>query len=139
MLVEFFENNNLKNVARPLTTKLFEKDIIMKQDADVSRPSFIMDYTTDFNYCYIDKYKRFYFCKITHINNKQIFVECEVNPLHSWINDVLENECNILRNEFIKSTYLIDDEYKAQAYEQIVTKTFPNGLNDNSLVLMVVA
>lgn len=108
---------------------LLKAKIILKRD--------IVDNVNDINYVYIDSFKRFYFCEIS-IDNGFIILSCDVDALMSYKNEILKIEATIDRNEFLKNGYLQDNNYKVLSYEQVVCKSFPRGLTNDSIILMTV-
>jgi len=55
----------------------------------------------DFNYLYIAEFRRFYFVtSIVVSSNRLLIVSCEVDPLYSFMNEILLNNAMIERNEF---------------------------------------
>ena len=97
----------------------------------------IIDDFTKINYLYIDSFKRFYFCEVK-IENGFIVLSCDIDVLMSYKNDILKIEATIDRNEFLRNGYIQDDSYKVLAYEEVVCKSFPSGLTNDSLILMTV-
>lgn len=97
----------------------------------------IIDDITKINYLYIDSVKRFYFCDVS-IENGFIILSCNVDVLMSYKTDILKIEATIDRNEFLRNGYIQDDSYKVLAYEEVVCKSFPSGLTNDSLILMTV-
>lgn len=89
------------------------------------------------NYLYIDSFKRFYFCEVS-IDNGFIILSCDVDVLMSYKTDILKIKATIDRNEFLRNGYIQDDSYKVLAYEEVVCKSFPSGLTNDSLILMTV-
>lgn len=108
---------------------LLKATIILKRDIVVN--------VNDINYVYIDSFKRFYFCEVT-IENGFIVLSCDVDVLMSYKTDILKIEATIDRNEFLRNGYIQDDSYKVLAYEEVVCKSFPSGLTNDSLILMTV-
>lgn len=89
------------------------------------------------NYVYIDAFKRYYFATVT-IENGFIILNCEVDVLYTYKNEILNLNATVTRNENLKNGYLVDKEYEVYSYEQVVCKSFPQGLTNNSIILMTV-
>lgn len=89
------------------------------------------------NYVYIDSFKRYYFATTT-IENGFIILNCQVDVLSTYINEIKNLTATITRNENRKNGYLNDSEYNIYAYEQVVCKSFSKGLTSDSLILMTV-
>lgn len=98
------------------------------------------DLVSDFNkinYLYIDSYKRYYFVDVT-IENGFLVLNCSVDVLMTYKSAILNLTATITRNENLKNGYLEDKNYNIMSYENIVCKTFPNGLTNDSIILMTV-
>lgn len=90
------------------------------------------------NYVYIPDFRRYYYRgKITH-NAKDLEVSFRVDPLMSWSSELKLNSATITRNQFMSNGYLVDNNYKAYAYKECVTRQFPNALDDDTLILITV-
>lgn len=123
-LIKEVENAKVTNTADSLNLQ-----VVLKRD--------IVEDFTKINYIYVDSFKRYYFAKVT-VENGFIILDCSVDVLMSYKTDILKIEATIDRNEFLRNGYIQDDSYKVLAYEEIVCKSFPNGLTNDSLILMTV-
>lgn len=63
---------------------------------------------------------------------------CEVDPLMTYENEIRNLNCTIDRNENEADSYLYDENYKIDAYSNIVTIDFPQGFGDEQLILLTV-
>ena len=117
-------------------------DCLIKETVDVLKPSIRIstsDNISDYNYCYIERYGRYYYIdRIETTPNGYWIVHCTVDPLMSWKNYIKNCNGTITRSETLFNGYLNDSEYKALAYKKIVTKKFPNSINDDCFILMTV-
>lgn len=98
------------------------------------------DLISDFNkvnYLYIDSYKRYYFVDVT-IENGFLVLNCSIDVLMTYKSAILNLSATVTRNENLKNGYLEDKNYNIMSYENIVCKTFPNGLTNDSIILMTV-
>ena len=96
------------------------------------------DLVSDFNkinYLYIDSYKRYYFVDVT-IENGFLVLNCSIDVLMTYKSAILNLTATVTRNENLKNGYLEDKNYNIMSYENIVCKTFPNGLTNDSIILM---
>lgn len=133
------ENNRLnKNLTKILdienakvmnTSNLLNLQIFIKRDL-------VSDFNK-INYLYIDSYKRYYFVDVT-IENGFLVLNCSIDVLMTYKNAILNLTATVTRNENLKNGYLEDKNYNIMAYENIVCKTFPNGLTNDSIILMTV-
>ena len=74
-----------------------------------------------YNYCHIDTFDRYYYCKVS-IEGTTAIIECNVDVLMSFKNQILSNTYLIKRNEFLKDDRLIDSEIPISCKKQIVTQ-----------------
>lgn len=65
-------------------------------------------------------------------------LQLECDYLMTFEDEIKALTCTVDRNETEANAYLIDSEYKILAYDNIVTKSFPNPLNDESMILLAV-
>lgn len=91
-----------------------------------------------YNYAYIEDYARYYFVEPTNdsYNLNTLNLHCDV--LKTSIQWLLQRNATITRNERLYNAYLNDPNFNAYAYTNIVTKTFPAGVNADSIILMTV-
>lgn len=66
----------------------------------------------------------------------ELILECDY--LMTFEDEIRDLRCTVDRNELEANAYLLDNEYKILAYDNIVTKTFPNALDDESMILLAV-
>lgn len=93
------------------------------------------------NYAYIDAFGRYYF-----IRNRNMLVNgiCELtlesDPLQSFATQILAIPATVQRqqDERKADAYIADNKYIGKAYQKIMTRDFPNGLDDFSFILMTV-
>ena len=88
------------------------------------------------NYLYIDKLNRYYYINNISFAESMIVIDCTVDVLMSYKSKIRNITCTVTRNENLKNGYLNDDNYNIQAYKQVVCKMFPNGINNDSVILM---
>lgn len=93
------------------------------------------------NYMYIQELDRYY-----HINNVTAFrnnltkVNCSLDPLYTYYDQILNCPGLIARCESISSnSYLNDNRFAYPVYPGIIRQLFSNSPTDTTLVLMVSA
>lgn len=118
--IDFYKNNsenNKLNKSLHLTDKVTINGVL-RDNCSVISPSIIIEFTNDilnYNYCYIKKFKRYYYIEdIISLNglNKTFYrweltLSCDV--LMSFRDQLYELDCLIERNEFIYDDFIIDD------------------------------
>lgn len=65
-------------------------------------------------------------------------LQLECDYLMTFETELRTLTCTVTRNEALANAYLMDEEYKILAYQNIVTKEFPLGFDDESMVLLTV-
>ena len=92
-----------------------------------------------YNYAYIEDFNRYYF--IDSITSERanlwlLTLRCDV--LMTYKSQIGNLTGTIDRSETLRSGYLQDSQYIAKQYRQYVTKTFPNGMTNDSIILLTV-
>lgn len=138
--LNFFNNSNDSNVLNKNLVNGATIQATLKQDTATEEPVFVLSksgYDSYYNYLYCEELGRYYFVDTpTILQGGIVELHCSVDVLMTYANDIKNIECTIARNETKIDGYLYDDAYKIRAYKDIVTKTFPRGLTENSLVLI---
>ena len=82
------------------------------EEEDISNPSFLVNYQESLlecNYCYIAKYKRYYFCRPVTENGGNIRINCAVDALRTFWDEYSEQDMTLVRStEFGKPNYVQD-------------------------------
>lgn len=90
------------------------------------------------NYLYCTDTSKYYFIENYEIQNQTVIITCKIDVLMSYRTQILNNTCTISKNENISNAYLYDNGYQLLSYKNIVTKKFPVGLTNDSIILMTV-
>ena len=96
------------------------------------------DNLSDYNYAYVQRYGRYYFVKPAVGPNNLWTLSAHVDVLMSHKTELLSLSGTMVRNENAYNGYLIDPEFKANAYKKIVTKQFPHAMTEDCFILMTV-
>ena len=103
-------NKKINYISSISDAKIINETDILNPSIIVSR-NFYDNIITQANYLYIDKFHRYY-----HINNisfadSMIVIDCSVDVLMSYKDEIKKLYCTVKRNENIKNGYLNDDNY----------------------------
>lgn len=91
------------------------------------------------NYAYIDTFGRYYWIRNRKsLVNGVVELTLESDPWNSFASQLRNCTATITRNQNGKNGYLMDEKYQLLAYNSVVTREFPSGLTDESLLLMTV-
>lgn len=144
MLVVFGNTLNDNNNLEKEYTTIKEVNANLKKDTSIINPVFEISYTElsnlkNVNYCYVADFGRYYFVDNIDLGVGGImYVNCSVDVLMSFKDSIKNIEGTVKRAENLSNGYIVDENYKALSYSNIVTKKFPNAMENDTFVLMTV-
>jgi hypothetical protein len=127
-------------------TNRFPLNGYLKNETSVTEPVILIEKTNpalyDYNYLYIEEFKRFYFItgiKQIRCNLWEISAKCDV--LYSFMNDILANKCIIdkAENSPDANLYLNDGSFvtDSRKYNEVIP--FESGLSLNGSYILICA
>ena len=90
------------------------------------------------NYLYIEELERYYYIRNWIMDNGFIQLDCEVDVLMSFKNNIKKQNTIVARNEKLFNMYLEDNKILVQNRTAIRTVRFPSGFTSRNLILGVV-
>lgn len=143
MTLTFYKNtSDPKCVTKSITSLGDITNCVLRDEENILDPVFEVASAAlpdDFNYVYCDYTQRYYFTGNAIMVRAGLWrVPCHVDVLSSHYAKYSGLSATITRNETFKNGYLIDDNYKAYAYKECVTRKFPYSFNSDSLILITV-
>lgn len=90
------------------------------------------------NYLFSGVTNKYYFIENYEIKNQTIKIIAKQDVLMSYKSSILAQTCTISRNEKIANAYLYDNAYQLKTYNIVCTRKFPQGLTNNSIILMTI-
>lgn len=142
MIVQIgFFNDDIRKISKSFSIQK-EMECNLKEDTSITNPvlrvsAVNIDTISKCNYCYIPQFKRYYFINSIDLAIGAIVeIECSVDVLNTYKNEILNSDCVIARNENLYNAYLDDEKFKTYNYNRIQTKTFPNGFTSNPTIVM---
>lgn len=144
MIVQIgFFNDDIRKISKSFSIQR-EIECNLKEDTSIINPvlrlsAVNMETISKCNYCYIPQFKRYYFINSIELSIGAIVeIECSVDVLNTYKNEILNSDCVIARNENLYNVYLDDEKFKTYNYNRVQTKTFSNGFSDTvNMVLCV--
>lgn len=105
---------SLTQISTPLSCDIYGSESIIT-------PRFILEYTgVAANYCYVAELNRYYYIRdIVLAPGGQRILMCEVDVLMSNIDEILNLNCLIARNENTEFTYLTDERVMITADKKL--------------------
>ena len=112
---------NLQQISTPLSCDIYNSESIIN-------PRFILEYVgVEPNYCYVAELNRYYYIRdIVLAPGGQRILMCEVDVLMSNIDEILNLNCLVLRqeNETLCNKYLVDNKMLANVNKEEVVESF---------------
>ena len=110
MNVILYNNKSDKRQLVKNITEIKTVSATAKGDINIISPTLIIqNFSTDFNYCYISDFERYYFVKsITLLTGQRIQIDLSVDVLMTYKEEIKNLTVNVLRYENIEPTYLTD-------------------------------
>lgn len=117
MDITLYLNKSQRNVVnKALSHEKTLSDVFLLEECDVIKPSLIFAKTDDtifdtYNYAFIPKFNRYYYCTIRLLDGERYQMNCEVDVLMSFKDDILRSEIVATRSgDITKWNKLIRDD-----------------------------
>ena len=114
-------------------TPLYNSPIscIFKDDTNMINPTLIFtsNVVANVNYIWLEDMQRYYFVRNRTYSQQRVYVECEVDVLSTYKDEIRQQNAIVSRNEFNYNLYQNDDEWKVYGYTAIRTIPFPSGFD----------
>ena len=144
MNIKIYHNYSANNKLNKTITLLIEKNVKLKNETNITRPTIILtgDISNNMNYVYIPKFNRYYYIvDKKSINNEMYEIFLEVDVLMSFKEIILNLHCIIDKQQDLSNInkYYNDGSFIVSSKEFIKTINFPNGFNDNGEFILITA
>ena len=144
MNIKIYHNYSANNKLNKTITLLIEKNVKLKNETNIIRPTIILtgDISNNMNYVYIPKFNRYYYIvDKKSINNEMYEIFLEVDVLMSFKEIILNLHCIIDKQQDLSNInkYYNDGSFIVSSKEFIKTINFPNGFNDNGEFILITA
>ena len=144
MNITFYKNSSEKEkIGKSLSSGLTLSGNL-RDECSITSPSILVEATSlvDYNYCYIPKFKRYYFISdITSVRNNLWRVSLKCDVLESFKSDILNSSCIINKQSGIgKSNNLFDDgSYVNEIDTFTEVAEFSSGFNSSGEFILLTA
>ena len=110
MTVTLYKNTSDKRNLNKVISEIKSVSATAKGEINIISPTLILEYfSTDFNYCYISDFKRYYFVNsITLLTGQRVQINLSVDVLMTYKEEIKNLTVNVLRYENIEPTFLSD-------------------------------
>lgn len=113
MIVKFYATDSPKNQLYKALRPVAEKEVTWKSQTEITKPTIILKYEDSLlqsNYCYIEKFNRYYYIDSIRLGLGNVLeVECSVDVLMSYADDIANISTIIDRQENVYSPYIRDN------------------------------
>ena len=112
MLVTFYKTSDDRRVLNKTLASSTDLQCEIYDTCNVLKPSLLIEYNATIftmNYCYIPLFGRYYFIdNITTDAGERIVIECSVDVLQTYKNDIKNLNVTVTRNEYAEQSQLAD-------------------------------
>lgn len=113
----------------------------LRGESSVINPSFLIEYSnpSDFNYCYISEFGRYYFISnITSVRTNIWRIDCSVDVLMSFNTQILSLNVIVGDNtEYDTETYMNGEQWQTSVKTKTDVIMFPSGLLDDGEYILI--
>lgn len=144
MQLTLMYNSSERNVVGKTITSLFTVVATIKGDTSIIRPTFILQYDSDYlsnvNYLYCPETHRYYYVdNINVLTGQRIELECSVDVLQSFKTEILQQTAIINKQESTANLYFNDGSFVTDSRDFYTIKTFSNGFTQNGQYILITA
>lgn len=139
MNLTLYKNSSDNRCINKKITQVLSLSGNLKNESSVINPTVIIETNIiDFNYLYIQEFKRYYYVdNITILRTNLIQVDASVDVLMSYKDVIKFLPCLVERvNDSVKIDEFIDTATDVERGENTEIKTFPKGFNDSPTFIL---
>lgn len=142
--ITLYNNENSGEVLDKRLIKIADKEVSQYNDMAIETPILILsdleaDTLSQLNYVYIEEFDRYYDCVPILLNEGMYQLTCEVDPLMSFKNEILNLNVIVDKNEYEVNPYIDDGSYMVEERQRVETIEFPLGFNDYGSHILITA
>lgn len=138
----FYENkSDRRYLTKQLEGKYSNVPVEILSPSSVVRPTLKVSsglIGQNVNYLKLVDLERYYYINNWTMENGYVLLDCEVDVLMSFKDEIKKQNVIVKRNEKKFNMYLEDDQYKLLNQTAVRTLEFPNGFDDHQLVMGIV-
>lgn len=141
MKITLYNTTSPYNCINKTLTNSTDFEVKLKDSTSISKPTLLLNTSLDlsvYNYCYIPKFKRYYFLTDIIIQRQNLFIiNLDIDVLESYKNDILNSTAYISQtvnsNPYYNRDYETEIRKKCTIYKSSIT----NELNNNIIMVTV--
>ena len=143
MNIKFYYNSSEKNKIGKSLSKTLILTGNLHEECSVINPVILVEGKNliDYNYCYIDEFKRYYFITdIVSVRTNLWRISLSVDVLESFKNDILKLSCIIDKQQNQSySNYINDGSYINRADSFVEIANYQKGFNSDGEFILITA
>lgn len=118
MELKLYQNNSELIVVNKEIEEIASLDVQLQENCSLLNPTFIINHVLHSNYCYVKDFARYYYItNITMLDFRRTMIECKVDVLMTYKQQLLATTQHIVRQESLFNMYLEDGNM------QVLSKT----------------
>lgn len=141
MKITLYNTTSTYNCINKTLTNSTDFEVKLKDSTSMTKPIILLNTSLDlsnYNYCYIPKFKRYYFLTNITIQRQNLFIiDLDIDVLESYKNDILNSVAYISQtinsNPYYNRDYETEIRKKCTIYKSSIT----NELNNNIIMVTV--
>lgn len=137
----YANKSDIHVVSKQISQVQILNNVVCKEPTNLQSPvlfvNIIPSNIANFNYVYIPDFKRYYFANVTTRNANNVQINCKVDPLMSFSNEIKNINAIVERQTNNYNLYLQDLQIPNYVYRRVQTKVFPQQpLNVNGTMIL---
>ena len=137
----YISSDETNKIDKTITNEIVLNGTI-KDETSVINPIILIeaDNLTQYNYCYIPLFKRYYFIKdITVVRNNLFRLFLDIDVLMSYKDEILNLDCIVNKQENNSTPYINDNSriYENRNFTSIIN--YRNGFDDDGNFILITA
>lgn len=132
--IKFYSyTGDMRKVDKSIGNFLYQCDAYLNTSCDILTPEFSIGYSDtavqSYNYAYIDAWKRYYYITDWRTDSGgKLNVKLSIDVLKTYASQILASDVNVVRNENVGMTHVVDDKYPLyQELNDVDIKILTNG------------
>lgn len=143
MVIKLYKSSSdPRVVSKSLSDEISYNSATARDAFDIMGGSIVIATSSDlsgYNYAHVDDVNRYYYIKdITVLREGVWQLELAIDVLMTYADEIRSLHGTVDRQTNLNNGYISDPEYKALTFSQIVTKTFPNEMTNDTIILMTI-
>lgn len=145
MTCDLYSTNSENNVLTKTLNEIRKNIAVkLKNDTSIIKPTFILSNDNinfkELNYLYCSDFGRYYYIdNITLLNGNLIAIECHVDVLMSFANDIKNASVLVLNSEKESNNYLPSNIWRNDVRETTEILNFQSGFNNEPQFILITA